>query len=122
MTATPPSGYHTLTPRVFVSDPTGLVAFLKQVFAATGEVRPDVPAEVRIGDSLLMVSGTEVRNSMPACLYVYVDDVDATYRRAIGAGAASLEEPSDLPYGDRRAMVQDAWANLWQIAARLERR
>jgi len=54
---------------------------------------------------------------MPAALYVYVDDVDETYRRAIAAGAESIEAPADLPYGDRRATVRDSWANFWQIAA-----
>ena len=52
-------------------------------------------------------------------LYVYVDDVDATYRSALRAGAHPLEEPFDTPYGDRRCMVRDRWGNTWQIAARL---
>jgi uncharacterized glyoxalase superfamily protein PhnB len=53
---------------------------------------------------------------MPAFLYVYVDDSDSTYKRALLAGATSLEEPADMPYGDRRAMVRDRWGNTWQIA------
>jgi len=53
---------------------------------------------------------------MPTCLYVYVDDTDATYARAIAFGATSLEDPRDTPYGDRRAMVRDPCDNLWQIA------
>ena len=53
---------------------------------------------------------------MPACLYVYVDDTDATFARAIASGATSLEDPRDTPYGDRRAMVRDPWDNIWQIA------
>lgn len=114
-----PAGYHTLTPRIFTPDPAGLVEFLKRVFGATGDAIGDAPAEVRIGDSLVMVSGTEVRGPMPACLYVYVDDVDAAYERAVAEGASALEEPRDLPYGDRRAMVADAWGNLWQVAMRL---
>ena len=56
---------------------------------------------------------------MPAFLYVYVDDTDATYRRALEAGARSLEEPLDMLYGDRRGMVEDEWGNIWQIATRL---
>jgi PhnB protein len=63
-----------------------------------------------------MISDADVRESMPVFLYVYVDDVDAIYRRAIDAGATSVEKPLDLPYGDRRGMVKDAWGNLWQIA------
>lgn len=119
MTASAPPGYHALTPRIFTPDPEGLIRFLRDVFEATGDPGEGVPAEVRIGDSLLMVSGTEYRGAMPACLYVYVDDADATYRRAIDAGAESLEDPRDQPYGDRRAMVQDRWNNIWQIATRL---
>jgi PhnB protein len=53
---------------------------------------------------------------MAAFLYVYVDDTDATYRGALAAGATALEEPADMPYGDRRGMVTDSWGNTWQIA------
>jgi PhnB protein len=63
-----------------------------------------------------MVSGTEPRAAMPAFLYLYVDAADATYKRAIKAGAKSVERPSDMSYGDRRAMVEDPSGNLWQIA------
>jgi uncharacterized glyoxalase superfamily protein PhnB len=56
---------------------------------------------------------------MPAFLYVYVPDTDTTYQRALAAGALSLEEPRDLPYGDRRGMVKDRWGNVWQIATPL---
>jgi uncharacterized glyoxalase superfamily protein PhnB len=57
---------------------------------------------------------------MPAFLYVYVEDADRTYWRALAAGATSIEEPIDMPYGGRRAMVRGAWGNLWQIATRHE--
>lgn len=113
-----PPGYHTVTPRIFADDAAGLVLFLRDVFGATGELDGQAPAEVRIGDSLILVSGTEYRPPMPACLYVYVGDADESYRRAVAAGARSLELPKDVPYGDRRAMVEDAWGNVWQIAAR----
>ncbi len=56
------------------------------------------------------------RDRFPAFLYVYVDDADAAYRRALAAGAVALEEPFDTPYGDRRAMVRDPFGNVWQIA------
>jgi hypothetical protein len=46
-------------------------------------------------------------------------DVDDTYRLAVSAGAVSVEEPRNLPYGDRRAMVEDRWGNIWQIATLL---
>lgn len=118
MVANRPEGWHTLTPRIFTADPAGLVAFLQESFGATGDYQGDRPAELRIGDSMLMVGGTEARAPMAASLYMYVDDTDATYERAIAAGATSLEGPRDTPYGDRRAMVEDAWGNHWQIATR----
>jgi uncharacterized glyoxalase superfamily protein PhnB len=101
-------------------EPQHLVAFLKHVFGATGDYRPDTPAVLSIGDSIVMVSDAGTRDPSPAFLYVYVPDTDATYRRAVESGARSLEEPTDLPYGDRRAMVEDKWGNTWQIATHLQ--
>src|SRR5438874_2021926 len=111
-----PHGYHTVTPRMVVADVAAQVSFLRDVFGAVGEAAGDRPAEMRIGDSLVLVSEAGVRDRFPAMLYVYVDDADATYRRALAAGAVTLEEPLDTPYGDRRAMVRDPFGNLWQIA------
>ena len=110
-----PEGWHRVTPRLVVHDPAALVEFLKQAFGATGDFRTDRPSVIRIGDSLVMVSGVGPRDAMPAFLYLYVDDIDATYKRALEVGV-SLEEPGDTPYGDRRGMVQDPCGNVWQIA------
>jgi uncharacterized glyoxalase superfamily protein PhnB len=111
-------GHHTVTPRIVVEDPDAQVAFLRDVFGATGDVADGRPAEVRIGDSLVLVSeGGGVRDTQPAFLYVYVDDVDGVHRRAVDAGAATVEAPLETPYGDRRAMVRDPFGNLFQIAA-----
>jgi len=115
----PPAGYHTVTPRVVVADVARAVDFLRAVFDATGEVVEGRPAEIRIGDSLLMVSGAGERELFPAFLYVYVDDADERYRRAVQAGAVTLEEPLDTPYGDRRAMVRDPSGTVFQIAHRV---
>jgi PhnB protein len=120
MTKSIPAGWHSVTPRLVVHDVARLVEFLKQAFGATGEFRADIPCEMRIGDSLVMVSEVGVRDAMPAFLYFYVDDVDATYQRALEAGAESLEEPQDMPYGDRRCMVKDPAGNIWQIATHNE--
>jgi PhnB protein len=114
-----PAGWHTITPRIVARDAAKLVEFIKDVFEARGDFRPDVPSEIEIGDSRIMISGEGPRDAMPAFLYVYVDDADATYQRALTAGAQSLEEPLDLPYGDRRGMVKDRWGNVWQIATRI---
>jgi len=113
-----PEGFHTVTPRIVAEGAGQLVAFIKDVFGATGEVRHDRPSEIRIGDSLILISDAGLRNAMPAFLYVYVDDVDATYKRATAAGARVIEAPLDTPYGDRRCMIEDGWGNTWQIAAR----
>jgi uncharacterized glyoxalase superfamily protein PhnB len=113
---TPRAGFHSVTPRIFVSDVGSQAIFLRQTFDAEGDVTHDVPAELRIGDSLIMVSEASAREAFPAFLYVYVDDADTTYARALDAGAISLEEPLDQPYGDRRAMVRDPFGNVFQIA------
>jgi PhnB protein len=114
----PPPGFHSVTPRMVVSDATAVVEFLRAVFGATGEVHTDRPSEIRIGDSLVMVSRAGEREMFPAFLYIYVDDADTAYRRAVAAGAVSLEEPLNTPYGDRRAMVRDRFGNVFQIAHR----
>jgi PhnB protein len=112
-----PDGRSTVTPRLFTSDVGGLVGFLRVVFGAHGELSPGLPAEMEIGNSIVMVSdGGGVRDATSSCLYVYVEDTDATYQRAIDAGARPIEPPGDMPYGDRRAIVQDAWGTTWQIA------
>jgi PhnB protein len=111
-----PEGWHSLTPRIVTDDAAGLVAFLRQVFGATGEVQPERPTVLRVGDSPVMISGTGPRPATAAFLYVYVEDADATCARAVELGARSLEAPGDTPYGDRRGMVEDRWGNVWQIA------
>jgi uncharacterized glyoxalase superfamily protein PhnB len=120
MTSSIPEGWHSVTPRLVVHDTARLIEFLKEAFGATGDFRTDIPSQIRIGDSLVMVSGVGPREPMPAFLYLYVDDIDATYRRALKAGAMSLEEPQDMPYGDRRGMVKDPCGNIWQIATHEE--
>ena len=114
----PPPGYHSVTPRMVVADVAGEVNFLRSVFAATGEVHDGRPAEMRVGDSLVMVSESGEREAFPALLYIYVDDADRTFERAVAAGAATLERPLETAYGDRRAMVRDPFGNVFQIAHR----
>ncbi len=111
-----PEGWHTVTPRISVADPEGLINFLRAVFEATGEYRSDRPSVISIGDSMIMVGDSAARGVIPAFLYVYVSDADSTYERAIKSGATSIEAPENTPYGDRRCMIQDAWGNTWQVA------
>lgn len=89
----PPEGYHTLTPRMVVADAAGAVQFLRAAFDATVEAPSGRPAEVRIGDSLVVITSAGEREWFPALLYVYVADADESYRRAVAAGATTVEAP-----------------------------
>ena len=120
-------GYHRITPYLVVADGEGLIGFLRNAFGAevlSRAVRPDgaiANAEVRIGDSMVMVAqAREPWKPMPAGFYLYVPDTDATYEAALAAGGVSLLEPSDQFYGDRNAGVQDPWGNNWWIATHIE--
>ena len=80
-----------------------------------------IHTEVRIGDSLVIVNELYPHwKPKPLMLYLYVEDVDATYKRAIEAGGVSLAEPTNMYYGDRVARVRDVSENDWWIATRLE--
>jgi len=122
-----PSGYHTLTPYLVVEDGEGLLTFLKVAFQAVEvkrALRPDgtiANAELRIGDSMLMVAqAKEPWKPMPAGFYLYVPDTDAAYAAAMAARGLSTMEPADQFYGDRNAGVQDPWGNNWWIATHIE--
>ena len=116
MTNVTRQGFHSITPRIVVADAAAQVEFLRAVFGAMGEHNADRPSEIRIGDSLIMVTQAGARERFPAFLYVYVDNADAAYALALARGAIKLEEPLDTPYGDRRAMVRDPFGNIWQVA------
>jgi PhnB protein len=111
-----PEGWHSVTPRLVAADPARLVQFLKDAFGASGEFTSDMPSQMRISDSIVMVSGAGPREVTSSFLYLYVEDADTAYQRAVAAGAKSIEGPSDMPYGDRRAMIEDPGSNVWQIA------
>jgi uncharacterized glyoxalase superfamily protein PhnB len=106
-----------LVPRIVTEDVAGLVNFLKAVFLAWGELErdPKLPTRLHFGDSKLMVSQVGQYRAMPAFLSVTVADADATYARAVEAGARTLEGPFSTPFGDRRAFVEDRWGNIWVI-------
>ena len=128
MTAVHPApvreGLHTITPYLMVPEGARLIEFLKRTFGAEELLRSPAPAgfpsEVRIGDSALMIrSGESMRGrERIGAFHVYVPDCDATYRRAVEAGATSLGEPADRPYGERSGFVQDFAGNHWYIATR----
>lgn len=122
-----PQGYHTVTPYLIITDVGRLINFLQQVFDGEVVERLQLPggrimhAEVRIGDSRVMLgeaAGPE--GVVSGMLHLYLEDVDATYRQALAAGATSLREPTNEFYGDRSAGVKDAFGNQWWLATHIE--
>lgn len=123
-----PEDHHRITPYLVVPGVASLLDFLKRAFDANITTVPMtradgsvMHAEVRIGDSHVMM-GEPMGDftPMPAMLYLYVEDVDAAYKRALEAGAAAVMEPADQFYGDRNGGVKDPSGNLWWLATRKE--
>jgi len=121
-----PDGYHTVTPYLIVPDVTRQLDFLVQAFNATITTRNTLAdgsvnhAEVQIGDSRVMMGQAQTEWPAMSCmLYLYVDDTDAAFAAALGAGATPVREPRDEPYGDRSGGVKDAAGNQWWVATRL---
>lgn len=120
-----PLGLRPVTPFLHPVGAPALIDFMKQAFGAEEVSREQSPegmvhhAMVRIGDSMIEMGEAhgELAQPMPPALYVYVADLDATYERAVKAGATSLQEPTVQGYGDRTAWVKDAWDNIWYLAS-----
>jgi PhnB protein len=123
-TATPVrAGFHTVTPYITVVEADAFIDFLKQTFGAEEVARTPhgtdrFHAEVRIGDEMLMIGPAQPGHESPTILHVYVSDCDATFARAIAAGAKSMGEPADRPYGERSGFVVDPFGNTFYIANR----
>ena len=125
-----PDGHHTITPGFAVPHAGKVIAFIERALGGKTIERYDGPdgvvfhAEIRLGDSVVMLgSGQPNYPAMPASLSLYVDTgeaVDTTYRRAIDAGATSIEAPTNKFYGYRSACVQDVGGNRWTICAVVE--
>lgn len=125
-------GYHTLTPALTAADTRALIAFYEQAFGAEELSVTPMPdgrimhAEVKIGDSILMLADKfpEMAQSKtakdlggsPFSLIVYVPDTDATFQKAVAAGAEAQMQPDDAFWGDRYAAIADPSGNLWGIA------
>ena len=122
-----PGDSSTVSPYLIVDGANKTIEFLKEVFGAV-EVRryPDAEgklrhAEVRIDDSVIMVAdGAPGWPPIQAHVHIYVADVDATYRRALDAGAVSVQEPVKKEDEDKRGGVKDAGGTTWWIATKVE--
>ncbi|HUY26986.1 MAG TPA: VOC family protein [Candidatus Binataceae bacterium] len=117
-----PQGFHTVTPYLNVADARKFIEFVKRAFDAAETEFVDmggghVHAEVRVGDSMIMVGQGA---AAPAFIYLYVEHVDAVHARAVAAGGRAIEAPNDKPYGDRSSTVIDPSGITWWLATRIE--
>jgi len=115
-----PDGYHTVTPYLIVNGASGLIDFAKGAFGAEEMFRMPGPdgtighAEMRIGDSVVMLAdGTSDNPTQAATILLYVEDCDASYRKALAAGGSVQREPADQFYGDRTAGVNAGGITWW---------
>ena len=130
-----PAGYHTATPYLIVNDGSRAIEFYKKAFNAKETVRMDGPAgkighaELKIGDSMIMLSDEMPGGSgkspkslggSSASVFLYVEDVDSTYKQAVAAGAKSEMQPQNQFWGDRFGKLEDPFGHLWAIATHVE--
>jgi PhnB protein len=118
---------HSIIPYHLVEGAADFIAFLGEAFEGKERFRVPRPdgtimhAAVTVGDSIIeLADATSEYTRGPMSIHLYVADADATYLRAAMAGAITLREPADQPYGDREASVMDPWGNHWHIATRQE--
>jgi PhnB protein len=122
-----PQGWQNVIPYLMAQDARGVLSFAQEVFGAElievveREDGSVMHAELRIGDSIVMVAqGNERFPALPAMLYVYVEDCDAVYQKGLAAGATSLREPTTEFYGDRSGGFGDSSGNQWWVATHVE--
>ena len=121
-----PDGYGTVTPWVVTRDTRRLMEFIKDAFDAEELSRIEVEggaighAEARIGDSIIMMFDSPFPVATPGLLRLYVEDADASFRRAVAAGATPVTRLTELAWGDRVGRVRDPLGNIWWIQERLE--
>jgi len=131
-----PAGYHTVTPYLTVSDGARALEFYARAFGARETERMPGPggklmhAELRIGDSVIMLS--DELPGMSTCkaptslggttgsVFLYLPDVDATFQRAVAAGCKVLMPPTDMFWGDRFGKLEDPFGNQWGLATHKE--
>jgi uncharacterized glyoxalase superfamily protein PhnB len=121
-----PETLHAITPYLVAENAPALMDFIKEAFGAEEIYRTigsagGIHGELRLDDSTLMVGGGSPELSWkgeprPAALHMYVEDIDATYERALAAGGVSVDPPTDHDYGERGASVKDEFGNYWYLA------
>jgi PhnB protein len=130
-----PDGYHTITPALTVKDGGQAIEFYKRALGAEEIMQVPGPdgrlmhAEMKIGDSRFML-GEEMPEqgcrapasvgAVSSSLYIYVQDVDKAFRRAVEGGAKALMPPTDMFWGDRFGQVEDPSGHRWGLATHKE--
>ncbi len=130
-----PEGYHTLTLYLAVDDAATAIDYYRRAFGAKERLRMDAPggkighAELEVGDSLLMLSDPfpqastsppKELNGTTASVFMYVENVDAVFRKAVDAGGTALQEPEDQFWGDRFGTLSDPFGHVWSLATHVE--
>jgi PhnB protein len=128
-----PEGYHSVTPYLVVGDAVRAIDFYTRAFGAKELMRMGAPegkighAELKIGDSIIMLSDEMMGNRSPQTLggspvsiFLYVEDVDSVFNQAINAGAKGEGSPADMFWGDRFAKLTDPFGHVWSIATHIE--
>jgi uncharacterized glyoxalase superfamily protein PhnB len=120
-------GFHSVTPYLFVECALHLIKFISEALDGEEVYRKERPdgsimhAEMRIGDSMLMLGEAPGEfGPMPASIYLYVTDSDATYEKAMRSGGISVFPIMTLPSGERYGGVKDPCGNIWWIATHVE--
>ena len=129
-----PAGYHSVTPAIIVRDAAAAIEFYKRAFGAQEVARMAGPdgkiahAEIQIGNSRIMLGeesqewGTVsplTTNTVTGSLHIYVPDADASFARAVNAGATVTNPLSDAFWGDRYGKLKDPFGHEWGIATRV---
>ncbi len=122
-----PPGFQAVVPYFHVDGAAKFLNFVKAAFDAEETYRGLTPegkimhASAKIGGAVIEVSDTtEQWGAMTGAIHLYVPDTDATYKRALDAGATAIFEPADMFYGERSAGVTDPFGNKWYIATHME--
>ena len=126
-----PEGMHSITPHLVCDGAAQAIEFYQKAFGATSGgtmLGPDgrvMHAQVTIGDSPVMLVdenrqygmlGPKSLHGSPVTIHLYVDDTDAVYQRAVGAGAKAVMPPADMFWGDRYGVLEDPFGHRWSIA------
>jgi PhnB protein len=130
-----PEGYHAVTPYLCINEAGKAINFYKQAFAAKEVMRLEAPggkighAEIKIGGSHIMLADEHPDmgflsplsiGGTPVHIHLYVEDVDATFNRAVAAGAKAVRVVADQFYGDRSGSLTDPWGHVWHVATHIE--